>query len=115
MREKRRFERYQIAFDVSCIKAGGSSITSYGKTRNIGLAGVSLALNRDVNIGDTLMVILKPPIRKDKRIAALARVVWRKKQKGGIGCVCGVKFLWISPRSLLESYLACARVISDVA
>ena len=115
MRERRRFERYQIAFDVNCIITGSSSATLYGKTRNIGLGGVCLDLDQVVDIGETLMVILEPPIRKDKRIAALARVIWCREAEEGSGCVCGVKFIWLSPQSLLESYLACARVISDVA
>ena len=101
MTEKRRFERFDTALETRYAKSQSHvTISSLSTARDIGLGGINANLSRTVDLKDTILVELK---FADKiRIATLAKVVWSMPDLSNGHNICGLKFLWVSSREMLN-------------
>ena len=101
MTEKRRFERFNTALEARYAKSQGHVTTSsLSTTQDIGLGGIRANLSRTVNRRDTILLEVR---FSDKiRIATLAKVVWLKPDNTNGHNICGLKFLWVSSREILN-------------
>jgi len=102
LREKRRFRRFKASVKASYTKAKGlATINSESTTDDISATGLSTKASRLIKKGDDILIELKPK-NHGRRIAILAKVIWSKPSKDKICNKCGLKFLWISSKSLLK-------------
>ena len=99
--EKRRFERFNTALETRYTRSQGHvTISSLSTTQDIGLGGIRANLSRTVNRKDTILLEVR---FSDKiRVATLAKVVWLKPYNTNGHNICGLKFLWISSREVLD-------------
>lgn len=105
MRERRKFKRYKAILDTRYTKVEGYvTISSLTATKNICLGGLCTTLSKVVKRGNKLIIELGSPYKKT--IAALAEVIWVKKEDNNRRNICGLKFLWLSSKSLLSDWFA---------
>jgi c-di-GMP-binding flagellar brake protein YcgR len=106
--EKRCFERFDSSFETRYAKSQHHvTISSLSCADDIGLGGVRANLSRTVDLKDTILMELR---FSDKiRIATLAKVVWLKPDLSNGHNICGLKFLWISSREILDERLSSLR------
>ena len=101
MTEKRRFQRCDAALDARYTKSKGLvTISALSKTKNISLNGLCSKLSRVISVKDIILVEIK--LIGKMRIAVLAKVVWLKPDNTNEHNICGLKFLWISSREVLD-------------
>lgn len=113
MKERRKFRRFETALDIKYTKVKDSvAIQSSGTTKNICLGGLCAVLSRIVKRKDVLLIELDS--FRNKKIAFLAEVIWAEPTDDNRHNICGVKFLWVSSKPLLNDCLAYAREISAV-
>jgi c-di-GMP-binding flagellar brake protein YcgR len=99
--EKRRFERLSTALETRYTKSlGHATISSLSNTRDISRNGLCTKLSKVVNKKDTILIEIK--LADKQRIATLARVVWLRSDSTNCNNICGLKFLWISSREILD-------------
>jgi len=99
--EKRRFERFHTVFETRYTKSQGhATISSLTDTKDISRNGLCSKLSKVVNVKDTILMEIR---FVDKvRIATLAKVVWLKADPSNCSNICGLKFLWVSSREILN-------------
>ena len=108
MTEKRRFQRCDAVLDARYTKSKGLvTLSALSKTKNISLSGLCLKLSRAVSAKDTILIEIK--LIGKMRIAVLARIAWMKTAPDKCSNICGLKFLWISSREILNERLSSLR------
>ena|GEM_PF-2141656 len=109
MIEKRRFERFHTVFETRYTKSQGhATISSLTDTKDISSAGLCSKLSKGVNVKDTILMEIR--FADKVRIATLAKVVWLKADPSNRNNICGLKFLWISSKSLLNDHILTDRL-----
>jgi c-di-GMP-binding flagellar brake protein YcgR len=99
--EKRRFDRVNTTLETQYTKSQGhATISSLSNTKDISRNGLCTRLSRVVNVKDTILMEIR---FADKiRIATLAKVVWLRSDPSNCNHICGLRFLWISSREILD-------------
>jgi c-di-GMP-binding flagellar brake protein YcgR len=99
--EKRRFKRVDTALETRYTKSQGhATISSLSDTKDISRNGLCAKLSKVVNKKDTILMELR---FADKiRIATLAKVVWLRPDPSNCNNICGLRFIWVSSREILE-------------
>lgn len=114
MRERRRFERFNVSLDANYMKVQGhATMSSLTAIKNISLGGICASLSKLVRKGDELMIELTSP--QNRSLAALAKVKWVKPEEEDGGNICGLEFLWVSSKSILGNYVSFAKEVSAAA
>jgi c-di-GMP-binding flagellar brake protein YcgR len=99
--EKRRFQRFNAALETRYTKSQGhATISSLSDTKDISRNGLRTKLSKVVNIKDTILMEIR--FADKQRIATLARVVWLRPDPSNCNNICGLRFLWISSREILD-------------
>ncbi len=75
MIERRRFPRYDCAFNVKYCTRGIAAIESTSTSSNISRMGIRLRVSRIIKIGDMLELDIDPADKKGS-VTAIGRVVW---------------------------------------
>lgn len=105
MKERRRHGRYRIPIDTAYMKVQGhGSIRSTTMTEDIGLGGMSAKMTRMVKRGDELLMELTSA--SGQILLVLVRVRWVLKGRKAADNLCGLRFEWISSKSLLAEYIS---------
>jgi len=105
MREKRKFRRWKADLPANYTKVEGCvTMNSSSVIKDISLGGLCASLSKIVKKGDELLVEVTS--QRGKKIATLAKVVWMDRINKGTGNMCGLKFLWISSKSMLNDSIA---------
>jgi c-di-GMP-binding flagellar brake protein YcgR len=99
--EKRRFERVSTALETRYTKSQGhATISSLSDTKDISRNGLRVKLSKVVYVKDTILMEIR---FADKiRIATLAKVVWLRPDSSNCNNICGLRFIWISSREILD-------------
>ena len=107
MEERRRFPRYEAAFEVKYSTKGTAGIEGYTVSKNISRVGLRLPVSRIVKHGDTLNLAIDA---NDKRghVPAVGKVVWVKSiaRRAPLELDAGVEFTKLNPQDaerLLET------------
>ena len=101
MTEKRRFERFNTALETRYAKSQGHvTISSLSRTKDISLRGLRIPLSRTVNKQDTMLMEIR--FTDKVRVTTLARVVWLHPDTSNGHNICGLKFVWVSSREILD-------------
>jgi len=95
MKEKRKYPRYDQAFDVRYCTGGIASFESTSSTKNVSKTGVRLSISRLLKSGDTLRLMLFPPDDVNAPVQALGKVVWTR-EAGQFDLDAGVQFTKIA-------------------
>jgi len=99
--EKRRFERFNVTLDTRYTKSQGhTTISSLTNTKDISRNGLCSTLSRVVQLKDTILIEIS--LADKVRIAALAKVLWLRPDPDSRSNICGLRFLWISSRAVLN-------------
>ncbi len=106
MDERRRYTRYDCAFEVKYSTQGTAAIEGHTVSRNISRGGLRLPLSRIVKNGDTLK--LEIDSNNKGRVSAIGKVRWVKKieRPSPLELDAGVEFVNIEPQDaerLLET------------
>jgi c-di-GMP-binding flagellar brake protein YcgR len=106
--EKRRFERMNTPLETRYTKSQGhATISSLSQTKDISRNGLCSKLSKVVNVKDTILMEIR--FADKQRIAALARVVWLRPDPRNCNNICGLRFVWISSREILDERLSSLR------
>ncbi len=101
MAEKRHFKRVSTALETRYTKSQGpATVSSLSNTKDISRNGLCAKLSKVVNKKDTILMEIR--FADKERIAVLAKVIWLKPNPGNHSNICGLKFLWISSRTMLR-------------
>jgi len=104
MKERRRFRRFKAVTEARYTKVEGhATISSLSITRDISSQGLCTNLSRIIKKGDELLIELDSFCTR-KKLAALAKVAWRRPYNNGHN-ICGLKFLWVSSEPLLNDHI----------
>ena len=115
MQEKRRFKRVNSLLRLKYTKADGCvTVQSSSTATNISLGGLYTSLSKIVKKGDDLLMELISP-HDNKRIAVLSKVAWTKLVDDNRHNICGLKFLWVSSKLLLNECIAFAEKASAIS
>jgi c-di-GMP-binding flagellar brake protein YcgR len=99
--EKRRFERINTSLETRYTKSQGyATISSLSQTKDISRNGLCAKLSKVVNVKDTILMEIR--LADKIRIATLARVVWLRPDPNKCNNICGLRFIWISSREILN-------------
>jgi c-di-GMP-binding flagellar brake protein YcgR len=99
--EKRRFERVNTALETRYTKSQcHATISSLSQTKDISRNGLCAKLSKVVHVKDTILMEIR--FADKQRIATLAKVVWLRPDPSNCNNICGLKFLWISSREILD-------------
>jgi c-di-GMP-binding flagellar brake protein YcgR len=99
--EKRRFERVNTALETQYTNSQGhATISSLSKTKDISRNGFCAKLSRVINRRDIVLADIR--FADKARVAMLARVVWLRPDASNCSNICGLKFLWVSSREILN-------------
>jgi c-di-GMP-binding flagellar brake protein YcgR len=111
--EKRRFERFNEVLEARYIMSQGRIATSsLSQTRDIGLGGLCANFSRTVSKRDIILIEIR--FTDKTRIATLAKVVWLRSDLSSAHNICGLKFIWISSREILNEKLLSLRDEGEV-
>ena len=77
MEERRRFPRYECAFEIKYSTQGNAVIECHTVSKNISRVGIRLPLSRIVKHGDTLNLTIDSNDKKG-HVSATGKVVWVK-------------------------------------
>jgi c-di-GMP-binding flagellar brake protein YcgR len=99
--EKRSFERVNAAFKTRYTKSQGyATISSLSQTKDISRNGLRVKLSKTINKKDTILMELR--FANKIRIATLAKVVWLRPDPTNCNNICGLRFIWVSSRNILD-------------
>jgi c-di-GMP-binding flagellar brake protein YcgR len=102
MLDKRKSKRVKARLKTRYTKVHGPvTISSSCMTKNLSLDGLCSALSKIISVKDTLLIEIKSSDKQ--RLAALAKVIWLKPDPSNGHNICGLKFLWVSSKPLLDS------------
>ena len=107
MDERRRFPRYECAFEVKYGTPGKAAIEGYTASKNISRIGIRIPVSRIVKHGDTLNLAIDTNDKKG-RVSATGKVRWIKNitRPSLLELDAGVEFTKIAPQDaegLLET------------
>lgn len=97
--ERRKFPRYESAFEVEYTTEGTAAIESYSISKNISRGGICIRVSRIVQTGDILKLNIDPKDDKGP-VSAVGRVVWKKdteKNPAVLETDAGIEFTEINP------------------
>ena len=115
MKECRAFRRFNSTLDISYTKVEGCfTLNSLSVTQDISFKGISTLLSKLVKKCDDILVEISN-IYDDRTLVALCKVVWIKSDIETPYNRCGLKFLWLSSKSVLNDCIEYAESISDAA
>lgn len=99
MEERRRFPRYDCAFEVKYSTRGNAAIEGYTVSKNVSRVGIRLPISRIVKNGDTLKLDINAN-DKGNPVTAIGKVVWVKKieRLSPLELDAGVEFVKIDPQ-----------------
>ena len=102
MEDKRRFPRFESAFEVEYYPQGNDSISSYTISKNVSRGGISFpALSRFVKNGDIIKLEINTNDDKS-RILAKGQVRWTRplQRSAPLDSEVGIEFTKISPNDV---------------
>lgn len=99
MEERRRFPRYECAFEVRYSTLGNAAIESHTVSRNISRVGIRMPVSRIVKSGDTVKLDIDANDEKG-RVSAMGKVVWTKNitRPSPLELDAGLEFTKIAPQ-----------------
>jgi len=99
MRERRRFPRFDSAFEVKYSTLGDAGIEGYTVSRNVSRSGLLIPVARYIRGGDILRLDINIGDKKD-RVSVLGKVRWIKELKrlAPLQLDAGVEFTNIDPQ-----------------
>ena len=110
IKERRVYPRLALVLDVD-YRIRQEERFRPGKSKNIALGGLKLALRENLAPGTELELVMKSPGHKEA-CQARGRVVWIKKAKEGLDDYdAGVRFLEIDFSRLLEFMACCEKAV----
>ena len=98
MKERRRFPRYDSAFEVKYSTKGKASIESYTVSKNISRIGIRIPVSRIIKNGDIINLDIDPNDNKGP-VAVVGKVAWIKEvdRPALLEVDAGVEFVKIDP------------------
>jgi c-di-GMP-binding flagellar brake protein YcgR len=107
--EKRRFERVNAGLETRYTKSQGhATISSLSQTKDISRNGLCAKLSKVVNVKDTILMEVR--LAGKQSIATLAKVVWLRPDPTNYNNICGLRFIWISSREILDENIETIKV-----
>ena len=105
MKERRRFKRFKAKISAAyTIVEGLVTIRSISLVKNICSGGLCALTNRIIKKGEVLLMEMEFS-DTEQSLTALAKVVWIKSTGYSRHNICGLKFLWVSSKPLLDKIL----------
>lgn len=107
MEERRRFPRYECAFEVKYSTQGNAAVESHTVSKNVSRVGIRIPVSRIVKTGDTLKLDIDTNGKRG-HVSAVGKVKWVNKisRPAPLELDAGVEFLKIEPQDaerLLET------------
>jgi hypothetical protein len=100
MEDKRRFPRYENAFEVKYSSQSRTGVDGYSVSTNVSRGGLRLPLSSFIKTGDTLRLRIDPSDSRGN-VDAVGRVVWARHvgRPAVLQIDAGVEFTNIDPRN----------------
>ena len=115
MRDRRRYERYSAEVDTKCTKVNGCvTVQSSGRSVDISLGGLRVALSRMIRKGDELLIEMRSP-HSHREVAFITKVVWARHAEDQRRNIYGMRFLWVSSEEVLKDWVGFAGEIAASA
>lgn len=101
MEERRKFPRYESAFEVKYSPRGDTETDNYTVSKNISKGGIRLPVSRVVKNGDTINLDIDISQKKGG-VSAIGKVRWVKEigRPSPLGLEAGLEFTKIDPRDV---------------
>lgn len=98
MEDRRRFPRYDCAYEVRYSTQGNAEIESHTVSKNISRVGIRMPVTRIVKPGDRLKLDIDANDKRG-RITIEAKVVWTKaiRRPAPLQLDAGLEFLKVKP------------------